>query len=659
MIPLRTTIRSRVFSGCLVLLCCLALSGCPGKTVIKGPGQTVPPARTDTAPPSGFGTADAEAALNAGQTARAEQLAVNLFRKEGMPPAEMARVARVLALAAAANGHPYMAINGLERWLESDPAADASPEWRDTFLIALGQLPQRDAITRAQGFMADTSRPFPLRAGSALFLASRQWERAAEAPQALANIQAFYSQTRDRNQRAHMEHALFSFLQNANDNALATLDGLVTEENSNAYPYAVVRLETLRRKALHATTREEAQAQAQALAQNTTLADPAILRSWDAAVTAPAITVPLSGRTLVLALPLSGSPGGIGKKIVQGAEEAKREFAAAGHTVNVVTLDTQDASWLDKLAAFPPEATVVGGPLRMDAFTAAHARGLTATRAFLTFLPSLGDAGEEGRIAWRFFPSPEDQFTALFAATSRVGVTEFAILMPDNDAYAARMADRFTAHVQAMGGHVVKRSEYPKNGQESWNKFIASFLGSSKHATRAPGVSHRAIFLPDSWRNMELIVPNLFYFLESRQMLLGTSLWEQGLAATDHVTAHYYNLAVFPGAWDKTATLSPAAARLQAAYARDGRSEPDFWAGLGYDFVRFASTLDIPVGWSPATVNAALSRNTDMAWSMAPLRWSGQGRANQSLFLFTPVTDGFAPADMNEIETRFNKVWNR
>ena len=142
-------------------------------------------------------------------------------------------------------------------------------------------------------------------------------------------------------------------------------------------------------------------------------------------------------------------------------------------------------------------------------------------------------------------------------------------------------------------------------------------------------------------------------------MLLGTSLWEQGLSAADHVTAHYYNLAVFPGAWDKTATLSPAAARLQAAYALAGKSDPDFWAGLGYDFVRFASTLDIPAGWSAATVNAALARSADMPWSMAPLRWSPQGRASQNLFLFTPITEGFAPAAMNDIEARFNKAWKR
>ena len=651
----------RIFFSCCLVFCCLAVTGCFEKAVVRGPGTATPPPHTGTAPqPASQTIADAEAALAANQPAKAEQIAVRLFQRETPDPSETIRIARVLALAATANNHPYLALTGLERWAAADASVGVSSEWRDSLLLTLNQWTPGEATVRTQTILADQNKPFPLRAGAALFLASKQWEKPGQAAPALTNVQAFYAQARDKSQRIQMERMLFAFLQNTSDLSLAALDALVTEENSKTYPHALVRLETLRRKSLQPSSREQAQAEATALAQNTTLADPSIFNAWEQTPADPAIvTAPLSGRTLILALPLSGNLGGIGKKIVQGAEEARKEFAAAGHGVNVVMLDTQAPDWLDKLATFPPEATIVGGPLRTNVFTAAHERGLTANRVFLTFLPSLGDAGEEGRIAWRFFPSPEDQFSALFSATSRLGITEFAILMPDNDPYAARMADRFTAHVQSLGGQVVKRTEYPKNAQEDWNKVIGSFLGANKRNTQSPSVSHRAIFLPDSWRNMEIIVPNLFYFLESRQVLLGTSLWEQGLSAPDHVTEHYYNLAVFPGAWDNTAAQSPAAGKLQAAYARNGRNAPDFWAGLGYDFVRFASTLDIPVGWSATQVNTALSRHAGIAWSMAPLNWSAQGKAGQRLFLFSPVREGFAPADMNAIEARFNKVWKR
>ena len=650
-------IRARVLACCLALACCFALGGCFEKTVLREPVQT-PPRPPVAAQPGVLTVEEAEAALNAGQTARAEQLAMRLVARPGLTESATARAARVLALAAAANKHHYLAMNALERWHGADPAAQESPEWQTVFFDSLGQMPPREGTMRAQSVMTDTQRPYPMRSGAALFLASRQWERAAEAPQALANIEVFYGQIRDKAHRAHMEHALFSLLQNTGELTLGTLDALVTDENSKTFPHAIIRLETLRRKALRADTREEAQAGAGVLAQDTALADPGILRQWDAAADTSVMTVPLSGKTLVLVLPLSGPLGGIGKKIAAGADEAKKEFAAAGYTVNVVKLDTRDPAWLDRLAAMPPQAVIVGGPLRTDDFSAANARGLTASRVFMTFLPSLGEAGEEGGIAWRFFPSPEDQFSALFAAAGRLGITGYAILMPDNDPYAANMAARFTAHAENAGGRVVKRAEYPGAVPADWNKSVASFLGTDKNATHAPAVAHRAVFLPDSWRNMELIVPNLFYFMETRQLLLGTTLWEQGLSTADHVAAHYYRLAVFPGAWDRTAALSQASARLQAAYAAAGLGEPDFWAGLGYDFVRFASTLDIGPGWTAASVNTTLSRSGGIAWSLAPLRWSPQGRASQSLFLLTPDTNGAVPADMKIIEERFNKAWN-
>lgn len=657
MFPSRTRSSRGVFPLLLLLVCCLALNGCFMKKVLS-PVETPPPRPVTTPPqPSGLSVTDAEAAYNAGQSARAEQIAMRLFARQDLSAYDTARVSRILALSASANSHPYLALNGLERWLVSDPSADSSDEWRTAYLNTLGQLPPHDAAARARSLTADASRPFPLRAGAALFLASRQWETPSRAPQALAALQAFYLQTGDGSQRGHMEHALFAFLASTSDDTLTMLDALVDEANSKAYPHAIIRLESLRRMAMHAQARPEAEAAAAALADGTTLADPSILKGWDMSLAPPAMTVPLAGRTVVLALPLSGPLGSIGKKIVQGADEALSEFAAAGHSVNLVKVDTENPAWLNTIASLPPQATVVGGPLRMDRFAAARQAGITDSRVFFSFLPGLGDAGEEGRIAWRFFASPEDQFTALFAATSRVGVTDYAILMPDNDPYAARMADMFTAHVRRMGGRVVKRTEYPHAEQEKWNKFIGSFLGAQKKATHAPAVSHQAIFLPDAWRNMELIVPNLFYFMETRQMLLGTSLWEQGLSAADHVTAHYYNLAVFPGAWDKTGVLSQAGAHLQAAYARAGRDEPDFWGGLGYDFVRFASTLDIQPGWSAPSVNAMLASGSKIAWSIAPLRWSADGRASQDLFLFTPVAGGFAPADLTAIEAGFTKAW--
>lgn len=653
-----TQIRRHIVSCCALAVLCCALTGCflGKKTVIQPDARQ---GRSESRPVAvkQFSVQDAEAAWNAGEAARAEQAANRVVAQPNLPRNEAARAYRVLALSALANNHPYVAMTSLERWLAADAAAEESSEWQATYLGVLPHLPPYDASGRASRMMSDTARPFPLQSGSALFLASRQWEKSAQAPQALANLQAFYAQAPNRAARGHMEHALLALLKNADSVSLETLDTLVTDENSKAYPHAVIRLETFRRLALSSATRAEAQEGVAQLAEGSAVADPGIFAAWDVPAAAATIT-PLAGKNIVLALPFSGSLSGIGKKIAAGAEAARSEFASAGHRVGLVLLDTQSPEWMDKLAALPAGAAVVGGPLRLNDFVAAHNRGLTQTRVFFAFTPSIGDANEEGRIGWRFFPSRDDQIAALLPVARKLDVTRFAVVMPEGDSYSTGMAEMFAAQVGANGGEVVRRLEYPLKEPEQWNKLVGSFLGTHKKASRAPATPFQAVFLPDSWRNMELIVPNFFYFKETRQLLLGTALWEQGLTAAKHVTPHYYRLAVFPGAWNKT-TPSHAGMQLQAAYARAGKDEPDFWAGLGYDFVRHASVLDVGAGWTAHSVNAALSRNTPMEWSMAPLSWNAQGRAQQKLFLFTPTAEGFEPANLPAIEAEFNRAWRR
>lgn len=641
-----------MLSCCVLIVCCLALAGCVdglfGKTVLPvEPGRPAAPQRATVS--------DAEAALAAGQTARAEQIATRLMAQP-LSQQDTGRAARVLALSASANSHPYLAVTALDRWAGAVPGADGTEEWQNAFFAALALLPPREAQVRAQAAMAP-GRPFALRAGAAVFAASRQWERPRGASPAITDLQAFYLQAQETKERAFIERTFFNALRTTDAASLALLDPLVTEENAKTFPYAIIRFETLRRKARHESSREEAKTAAAALAEGTLLADPSILGSWGEAETAPAraTTVPLAGRTLVLALPLSGPLSNIGKKIVAGAEEACDEFSRAGHAVGLVKIDTDKPDWTETLAALPEKAVIVGGPLRMDALNAAAAKGITANRVFLTFMPGLADGAAEGRVAWRFFPSAEDQFAALFSVTQKLGITRYAVMMPDHDAYAAKMAEMFTGYARASGGEVVRRLEYPAKEPGSWNRVIGSFLGTDKKATHAPATSFRAVFLPDSWRNMEIVVPNLFYFLETRQILLGTTLWEQGLSGSDHVAAHYYKMAIFPGAWDKNSN-SPSATQLAAAFARADKT-PDFWAALGYDFVRFASMLDIQPGWDASAVNAALARGYGMIWSMAPISWSAAGKASQSLFLFTPVQGGYAPADLAELESLYKKTW--
>ena len=77
-----------------------------------------------------------------------------------------------------------------------------------------------------------------------------------------------------------------------------------------------------------------------------------------------------------------------------------------------------------------------------------------------------------------------------------------------------------------------------------------------------------------------MLTTALTYNGEDRLVLMGTTLWEQGLSGKSVVNIERFALAVFPGAWNQ--------ARAPKALQSAGH---DFWTALGYDFARFSVQL--------------------------------------------------------------------
>lgn len=341
---------------------------------------------------------------------------------------------------------------------------------------------------------------------------------------------------------------------------------------------------------------------------------------------------------LVLALPSGGTIGPVADKIRAGATAAQQEFAKSAIKIDLRTINTEQADWLTQLAALPQECAVVGGPVQVPVFTAA--KSALDKRHFFAFVPQIGDI--EGRGAWRFFPSPQDQVTALvrFARTD-LDITAYAALYPE-DTYGTRMAGIFEQAVRSAGG-TVQSASYPPNDMQRWPVSASTLLKPrAVNKTPIPSVNYGAIFLPDSWKNMDMVTASLLLNGEDRLVLMGSSLWEQSLAVPTIVNMQNYALAVFPGAWNP-AKVPPG---LQAVPTKD------FWVGLGYDFVRFGSMLGIQAPGRPEEVNARIQHAQSMSWAMAPLQWNTQGIASQHLFLFTPTQNGFALLDMPAFKER-------
>jgi len=354
-------------------------------------------------------------------------------------------------------------------------------------------------------------------------------------------------------------------------------------------------------------------------------------------------------------LPLQGSVKSIAEKITQGASIAKRELELQGTRVSVRILDADQPDWLNQLAALPPECALVGGPMQTAAYSAAKKSPAAVGRAFFAFLPQL-EPGDEGFTAWRFFPSPQDQADALLSFLQiEMAFTAYGVFYPDVP-YGSRMAEIFRQRA-ALRGAVVQTASYTPGAAATWPNAAAKLVGKHEiNKTPFPTANLQALFLPDSWSSVEQLITSLHYNGEDRLVLLGDSLWADGIQQKPPALPQNYQLAVFPGAWNP-GLASPGAQALKASMQS---AAPDFWIGLGYDFLHFAVHMKLAAGWTPQMVTQrATEAQRHVAWSMAPLAWDAQGKATQALFLFSPVAGGFAPVQPQQLKTAWQEAQDR
>lgn len=338
---------------------------------------------------------------------------------------------------------------------------------------------------------------------------------------------------------------------------------------------------------------------------------------------------------VVLALPASGPYAAIATKIKRGAEAAQQQLTGAGGTLRLETVNTEAPDWLTALTALPASCAVVGGPLREAAYEQAQKAGALEQRAFFTFVPTL-KPGEEGARAWRFFPSPQDQVEALVAfATDDLGIRSYGSFHP-GDAYATRMNGILA---QSLGKrHIpLRQASYNAADPTSWSDAARPLINpvqAEGSTTPVPQTEFEALFLPDSWKNVDMITQSLLYNGEDRLVLLGTTLWEQGLSGRQVPRAENFALAVFPGAWN--AQHAPSALKGQGN---------DFWTALGYDFVNFAAALALESRLTTPQITARAQSAATAVRGMAPLTYDDAGVAHQKLYLFQVSPSGMKPLD--------------
>ncbi len=648
----------RSLSTIISLCVALALAGCMKKVIFfpsDKPGSRPPvPSVQQPVKPSTETTLwqRAEKAWNTGKMLEAESLYTELLQAPNIPRGQEEIACARLTEAALVNRHFPAALSALQKWRAANPEVVNKQDWLTKWGKTLMGLPSFEAQSLAQAESSDFSTPLLLKSQAlGVQMLTIQGDAMLDSAQSLTALYGMAS----KDDKAGMERLLLPLAGEADEERLRSILQYTLPDTDQIFPWSVFLLDQARRELADMRLRGQdgTPPTLERLGDGTCFAYQPLVRDAFAAPGAGsqswvplASRVPMHSGCYTLLLPMSGTPAlaNYGKLIAAGAMAAQTELKRSGVNVELHLLDTENSQWLSLLEQLPSRCVTVGGPLTLPRFKQAKDRQMTSQRVFFTFLSALGE-GEEGRTAWRFFPSERDQVATILRFAKEAGATRFAVLYPE-DLFGRKKAALFEK--MAQGSFALS---YPPKDTAVWNNIAAQLVGKNVQSAEP---RFDALFLPDSWSNAAVMIPCLFFNGEQRMLLMGTALWELGMSQGPIIDSSNLQLTVFPGAWNR-ANPTPAATNLAALLAEAGESKADMWSGLGYDFVRFAAALDLQQGWNPAGVNAALSSARQINWSMAPLSWTYDGLASQDMFVFTPkgIPVGIAPGEM---KTRIEKV---
>jgi hypothetical protein len=555
--------------------------------------------------------------------------------------------------------HYSKAALALERWADFDPLAQSQWLWHDFWLrTLLGQGREAEGRDYLTDLMRQNAAAWDLRFAAGVRLVEMHQQARAHEPMAkiLAEVFAMAPQ---KDSRIQLERMAMQIAKGLSDGELRPLARDVSKEQL-VFPDAIFSWESLRRAASREPeTWPETRSKLQRLLQQGEWADSTMLA---AELKQLEERFGLPGLCLGFVLPLDGPLAEASWKILCGAEAAQRTLFLAGMEVRLEVINALSPDLEQQIQRLDAECSIIGGPMQRETWQRIQAAGLHRERAFFAFLPTLGEELQEGRDAWRFFSSPQDQVRALLGVTvNGLGITNTAVLYPE-DRFGRHMSELFIREATNRGSVVRRAQSYSPTDHVEWGENVAGLLGVQPKPRRGraekvqlPDSGFQALFIPDSLTQAEMLIPHLFYYDERRLLLLGPELWSQAWSRrAEHIETQFFQLAVMPGAWWPDSP-SPATQTL-VQHAKASGITANFWLALGYDFVRWAKRLGRFSPGAHASLNANLADAADFQWSMAPLRWDAQGVAQQDVYLFQPTSSGLGILDLEGLRSRLEQI---
>ncbi|MFP4108146.1 MAG: penicillin-binding protein activator [Desulfonatronovibrio sp.] len=547
-----------------------------------------------------------------------------------------------LAVSAFKNGDYESALPALEKWTELDRRAKQSWEWHEMFSVSLKKTVGRNIYSRyLNDLLQDLQAPYELRKNAALALAGFHFEE-GRYPESMSILENIYARADSTGRKKELEQELSTYLEQFTTDELMSARAFLDQEKTHYFPWNVFLWSLYSRQLKNDPSRWESLGPLlDTLSRQGKFADQEpYVRQFE--IWLEEFGRPV--REIAMLLPLSGQFSSSAWKILRGAEVAHWEMLQDKSRIKIRIINTNHERWLEKLQAMD-SVSIVGGPLSGNTWKEITESGLNREKIFFTFLPSIDDEGSKG---WRFFASPEDQVRVMIdKAVFDLGFTDFAIFYPEDD-FGRAYAQVFWKEAVKKGARISGLQSYPRNEPERWNNIVASFLDITDTGQSHKNISpeFQAVFIPDSLSKAKGLLPQFFYFDQNQLVFMGPMLWSQAFSP-DSLEQQYFSLSMTTGAW-LAEDMPEGADRLQSGMNKTFQSQPDLWAALGYDFIRFIENLNnLPSPEQNEEINKQLAAINFQGWSMAPVSWDKQGRASQDLYVLQINKDKLSRADMN------------
>ncbi len=291
-------------------------------------------------------------------------------------------------------------------------------------------------------------------------------------------------------------------------------------------------------------------------------------------------------------LPLTGEYGPYGNKVLDAIKLAVG--ASGSNSSSSITLIVEDSKSNPKVArqavsrlAKRKDVICIVGPLgsneSLDAAKEAQKQHIPMVT--LTQKEGITDVGD---YIFRHFLTRPTQIKGLVQyAIVDMGLKKFAILYPD-DYYGSEMEQLFRNEALSRGGVIVRAKSYAA-AQTDFGDEIKMVTGATvipgdepedSHEVFKPVIDFDALFIPDSYTKINMIVPQLIFYNLKGFRLLGVSGWNSPELLKG--SGEYAEGALFVDGFSKNSFHREAQDFIDLFYIAYSR-EPEMLEALAYD----------------------------------------------------------------------------